>query len=102
LFCNGSISLLRPPSKGKRDVHGASVPDLGKLYNSLIRGGKLAHKSVKNGNIHKKQRQYLSEILRLHYEKGYGGVRISRILPIEHATVDGLAIFASKTDKAMR
>jgi hypothetical protein len=48
----------------------------------------------------KKQEQYLSEVLRLHYEKGYGGVRISRILPIGHATVSRwLAIFAPKTDR---
>jgi transposase len=48
----------------------------------------------------KKQEQYLAEVLRLHYEKGYGERRISRILPIGHTTVSRwLAIFASKTDR---
>jgi hypothetical protein len=48
----------------------------------------------------KKREQYLSEVLRLHYEKGYGERRISRILPIGHSTVSRLlAIFAPKTDR---
>ncbi|MDR0386016.1 MAG: hypothetical protein LBH60_08055, partial [Prevotellaceae bacterium] len=48
----------------------------------------------------KKQGQYLAEVLRLHYEKGYGEVRISRILPTGHSTVSRwLAIFAPKNDR---
>jgi len=45
----------------------------------------------------KKQQLYLEEVLRLHREKGYGEVRISRILPIGHATVSRwIAIFAAE------
>jgi hypothetical protein len=48
----------------------------------------------------KKQEQYLAEVLRLHYEKGYGGKRISRIIPIGHSTVSRwLSIFAPKNDR---
>jgi len=52
-------------------------------------------------NLHtKKQQQYFSEVIRLHYEHGYGEGRISRILPIGHSTVSRwIAIFASENDK---
>ena len=47
----------------------------------------------------KKQQQYFKEVIRLHYEKGYGEQRISRIIPIGHATVSRwIAIFASEKD----
>jgi hypothetical protein len=47
----------------------------------------------------KKQEQYLEEVIRLHYEKGYGEDRISRILPIGHSTVSRwIGIFASEND----
>jgi hypothetical protein len=45
----------------------------------------------------KKQEKYLAEVLRLHHEKGYGGRRISRIIPIGHSTVSiWFSIFAPK------
>jgi len=45
----------------------------------------------------KKQHQYFDEVIRLHYEHGYGEGRISRILPIGHATVSRwIAIFAGE------
>jgi hypothetical protein len=48
----------------------------------------------------KKQEQYLAEVLRLHYEKGYGALRISRVIPIGHATVSRwLSIFVPKNDR---
>lgn len=41
-----------------------------------------------------KQRKYFKEVVRLHYEEGYGEERISRILPIGHTTVSRwIAIF---------
>jgi DNA-binding transcriptional regulator LsrR (DeoR family) len=44
-----------------------------------------------------KQQAYFKEVIRLHYEKGYGAKRISGILPIGHATVSRwIAIFAAK------
>jgi transposase len=47
----------------------------------------------------KKQQQYFKEVIRLHYEKGYGEQRISRIIPIGHATVSRwIAIFASEKE----
>ena len=47
----------------------------------------------------KKQRQYFKEVIKLHYAKGYGADRISRILPIGHATVSRwIAIFAAEND----
>ncbi|GHT71677.1 hypothetical protein FACS189455_4040 [Bacteroidia bacterium] len=47
-----------------------------------------------------KQRQYFKEVIRLHYEKGYGEDRISRILPIGHSTVSRwIAIFAAEKGK---
>jgi len=48
----------------------------------------------------KKQLQYFDAVIRLHYEKGYGEDRISRILPIGHSTVSRwIAIFAAENDK---
>ena len=48
----------------------------------------------------KKQHQYFEKVIRLHYEKGYGEARISRILPIGHATVSRwIAIFAAEKGK---
>jgi transposase len=45
----------------------------------------------------KKQRAYFAEVIRLHYEYGYGEDRISRILPIGHGTVSRwIAIFAGE------
>jgi hypothetical protein len=51
-------------------------------------------------HIHtKKQRLYFDEVLRLHYEYGYGEDRISRILPIGHSTVSRrIGIFAAEND----
>jgi transposase len=47
----------------------------------------------------KKQQQYFDKVIKLHYEKGYGEDRISRILPIGHSTVSRwLAIFAAEND----
>ena len=44
-----------------------------------------------------KQRMYFSEVIRLHYEKGFGENRISRLLPIGHTTVSRwIAIFAKE------
>jgi hypothetical protein len=46
-----------------------------------------------------KRRLYFDEVIRLHREKGYGERRVSRILPIGHATVSKwLAIFAAEND----
>ena len=48
----------------------------------------------------KKQKAYFKEVIRLHYEKGYGADRISRILPIGHATVSRwIAIFAAENEE---
>jgi hypothetical protein len=48
----------------------------------------------------KKQEKYLAEVLRLHQEKGYGELRISRIIPIGHSTISRwLSIFAPKNDR---
>ena len=48
----------------------------------------------------KKQKAYFKEVIRLHYEKGYGEDRISRILPIGHTTVSRwVAIFEAENDK---
>jgi DNA-binding transcriptional regulator LsrR (DeoR family) len=48
----------------------------------------------------KKQQEYFKEVIRLHYEHGYGADLISRILPIGHATVSRwIAIFAADNDK---
>jgi transposase len=45
----------------------------------------------------KKQQAYFEEVIRLHYENGYGEDRISRILPIGHSTVSRwIAIFVAE------
>ena len=42
-----------------------------------------------------KQLKYFDEVIRLHYEEGYGEDRISQILPIGHTTASRwIAIFA--------
>jgi len=47
----------------------------------------------------KKQKKYFKEVIKLHYEKGYGEDRISRILPIGHSTVSRwIGIFATEND----
>lgn len=47
-----------------------------------------------------KQRKYFSEVIRLHYEEGYGEDRISKIIPIGHSTVSRwIAIFAKEKGK---
>ena len=47
----------------------------------------------------KKQLKYFKEVIKLHYEKGYGEDRISRILPIGHATVSRwIAIFTAENN----
>ena len=53
-------------------------------------------------NLHtEKQRKYFSEVIRLHYEEGYGEDRISKIIPIGHSTVSRwIAIFAKEKCKA--
>ena len=33
-----------------------------------------------------KQQKYFKEVIRLHYEEGYGEERIARIIPIGHTT----------------
>jgi len=45
----------------------------------------------------KKQQLYFNEVIRLHREYGYGEGRISKILPIGHATVSRwIAIFVAE------
>lgn len=40
---------------------------------------------------------YFDQVIKLHYEKDYGEVRISRILPIGHSTIGRwIAIFAAE------
>lgn len=47
-----------------------------------------------------KQRKYFAEVIRLHYEEGYGERRIERVLPIGHTTVSRwIAIFARAEGK---
>lgn len=47
-----------------------------------------------------KQRQYFDEVIRLHYEEGYGENRISKLLPIGHTTASRwIAIFAKEKGK---
>ena len=54
-------------------------------------------------NLHtEKQRKYFSEVIRLHYEEGYGEDRIARIIPIGHSTVSRwIAIFAKEKGKVI-
>ena len=47
-----------------------------------------------------KQFKYFDEVIRLHYEEGYGEDRISQLLPIGHTTVSRwIAIFAKEKGK---
>ena len=47
-----------------------------------------------------KQLQYFDEVIRLHYEEGYGEDRISQLLPIGHTTASRwIAIFAKEKGK---
>jgi len=52
----------------------------------------------------KKQLLYFDEVIRLHREYGYGEDRISKILPIGHATVSRwISIFAADNkEKSVR
>jgi transposase len=52
-------------------------------------------------DIHtKKQKSYFKEVIRLHYEKGYGDNHISRILPVSHTTVSRwIGIFALENEE---
>ena len=52
-------------------------------------------------NLHtEKQRKYFSEVIRLHYEEGYGEDRIAKIIPIGHSTASRwIAIFAKEKGK---
>ena len=44
----------------------------------------------------RKQELYFDEVIRLHYEKGYGEDRISTIIPVGHSTVNRwIRIFAA-------
>ena len=47
-----------------------------------------------------KQRQYFDEVIRLHYEVGYGRNKICRLLPVGRATVSKwISIFAKEEGK---
>jgi transposase len=47
-----------------------------------------------------KQLKYFDEVIRLHYEEGYGEDRISKLLPIGHTTASRwIAIFAKEKVK---
>jgi len=46
-----------------------------------------------------KQRKYFKKVISLHYEKGYGEDRISRIVPIGHTTVSRwISIYALENE----
>ena len=50
-----------------------------------------------------KQLKYFDEVIRLHYEEGYGVDRISQLLPIGHTTASRwIAIFAEERGKISR
>lgn len=50
-----------------------------------------------------KQLKYFDEVIRLHYEEGYGEDRIAFLLPIGHTTVSRwIAIFASQHGEVPR
>ena len=50
-----------------------------------------------------KQLKYFDEVIRLHYEEGYGEDRIASILPVGHTTVSRwIAIFASRQGEVPR
>ena len=47
-----------------------------------------------------KQCKYFNEVIRLHYEEGYGEDRIAKIIPIGHSTASRwIAIFAKEKGK---
>lgn len=49
-----------------------------------------------------KQLKYFDEVIRLHFEEGYGEDRISSILPVGHTTVSRwISIFVSSKGKAI-
>lgn len=51
----------------------------------------------------KKQELYFDEVIRLHYEKGYGEDRISTIIPVGHSTVNRwIRIFAAEKETGKR
>ena len=51
----------------------------------------------------RKQELYFDEVIRLHYEKGYGEDRISRIIPVGHTTVNRwIRIFAAGKETERR
>ena len=51
----------------------------------------------------KKQLKYFDEVIRLHYEEGYGGRRIERLLPVAHHTIsDWIAIFEKEKGNITR
>ena len=48
----------------------------------------------------KKQQAYFREVIRLHYEEGYGEDKISQVLPIGHTTASRwISIFAKEKGK---
>ena len=50
-----------------------------------------------------KQLKYFDEVIRLHYEEGYGEDRIASILPVGHTTVSRwIAIFESQQGEVPR
>ena len=50
-----------------------------------------------------KQLKYFDEVIRLHYEEGYGEDRIASILPLGHTTISRrIAIFASQHGEVPR
>lgn len=49
-----------------------------------------------------KQLKYFEEVIRLHYEEGYGEDRIAKILPIGHTTASRwIAIFAREKENTI-
>lgn len=49
-----------------------------------------------------KQLKYFDEVIRLHYEEGYGEDRISKLLPIGHTTASRwIAIFAREKGRIL-
>ena len=51
----------------------------------------------------RKQELYFDEVIRLHYEKGYGEDRISTIIPVGHSTVNRwIRIFAAEKETGKR
>jgi transposase len=49
-----------------------------------------------------KQLKYFDEVIRLHYEEGYGKDRISKLLPVGHTTASRwIAIFAKEKGRIL-